>query len=54
VLPIAFLTTVPAQALLGRATPLWCGASAVLAVMALAGSRLVWHLALRHYTSASS
>ena len=54
VLPIAFLTTVPAQALLGRATPFWCGASAVLALLALAGSRLVWSLALRHYTSASS
>jgi ABC-2 type transport system permease protein len=54
VLPIAFLTTVPAEALLGRTTPVWCAASTVLALLALAGSRVVWRMALRHYTSASS
>lgn len=53
-LPIAFLTTVPAEALLGRASTPWMLASAAVAMISLAGSRLIWQLALRHYTSASS
>jgi len=53
-LPIAFLTTVPAEALLGRAEPLWMLASVLVASLALAASRLLWQQALRHYTSASS
>jgi len=54
VVPIAFLTNVPAEALLGRTTPFWCAASAGLALVALICSRLLWRMALRHYTSASS
>ena len=54
VLPVAFLTTVPAQAILGLAEPRWVLASVVMAVLALATSRTFWRFALRHYTSASS
>jgi len=54
VLPVAFLTTVPAQAILGLAEPRWILANAVMAVLALAVSRTFWRFALRHYTSASS
>jgi ABC-2 type transport system permease protein len=54
VLPVAFLTTVPASALLGRVS-----IGSTLAALAFAGcgllaSRLFWRFALRHYTSASS
>jgi ABC-2 type transport system permease protein len=54
VLPVAFLTTVPAEALLGRAAPLWALGSLLAAVFCLGGSRLLWIHAQRHYTSASS
>jgi ABC-2 type transport system permease protein len=54
VLPVAFLTTVPAEALLGRASAPMVVAAGVVAAVALAISRLFWLFALRHYTSASS
>jgi ABC-2 type transport system permease protein len=54
VLPVAFLTTVPAEALLGRGSVLWMGASLLVAVLCFAGSRLLWVHAQRFYTSASS
>jgi ABC-2 type transport system permease protein len=54
VLPVAFLTTVPAEAILGLATGGSVVASLVLAGFSLAGSRALWRFALRHYTSASS
>ncbi|MEY2643792.1 MAG: hypothetical protein RLZZ611_441 [Cyanobacteriota bacterium] len=54
VLPVAFLTTVPAEALLGRASAGWAAGSLLAAVLALACSRAFWRHALRHYTSASS
>lgn len=54
VLPVAFLTTVPAEALLGKGGPASLLAAALLALLGLAASRLLWHQALRHYTSASS
>ncbi len=54
VLPVAFLTTVPAEALLGRGSLLWAGGSLLAAVLCLAGSRLLWRYAQRFYTSASS
>jgi len=54
VLPVAFLTTVPAQAILGIAQPRWLVASAAVALLSLVGCRAFWQLALRHYTSASS
>ena len=53
-LPVAFLTTVPASVLLGQAVPgmlaLGVGLAAVFFVMA----RCFWRFALRFYTSASS
>ena len=53
VVPIAFLTTVPAEALLGRSTSTWLLASPVVAVIAFVLARLVWGRALRSYTGAS-
>jgi ABC-2 type transport system permease protein len=54
VVPIAFAVTVPAQALVGQLS--WTGAllSVVVAVLFLAGSRVFWLVALRHYTGASA
>lgn len=54
VLPVAFLTTVPAEAILGRATPSWVLASLGMALLSLTLSRVLWRHALRYYTSASS
>jgi len=54
VLPVAFLTTVPAEALMGRGSLAWALGSMLMAVLALGGTRLFWQFALRHYTSASS
>jgi ABC-2 type transport system permease protein len=52
--PVAFATTFPTEALLGRA-PAWALPTALaLAALALAGSHLFWRHALRHYESASS
>jgi ABC-2 type transport system permease protein len=52
--PVAFLTTVPAQALLGQAS--WSGitGSALLAIVLVQLSHWWWRFALRFYTSASS
>jgi ABC-2 type transport system permease protein len=54
VLPVAFLTTVPAEVLLGRSSGAWMLASLGVAIVSLAFSRAFWQLALRYYTSASS
>lgn len=54
VVPVAFMTTVPAEAFLGRATWGWLAGAAVLTAFALWGSRAFWRFALRFYTSASS
>ena len=54
VVPVAFITSVPAEAAVGRldwATGAQAGAAAVVA---FAASRAFWRLALRGYTSASS
>ncbi len=54
VVPVAFLTTVPAEAILGRASgAYWLGAFVLAAGLGL-GSHLFWRFALRFYTSASS
>ena len=53
VVPVAFLTTVPAEVLLGRSNWTWLSGSAVVAVVALLLSRVVWLRALRSYTGAS-
>jgi ABC-2 type transport system permease protein len=54
VIPIAFLTTFPAAALLGLLEPLYLALAPVLAVALLLASRAFWRVALRSYTSASS
>ena len=54
VLPVAFLTTVPAEALIGRGSWQWALGSLLVALLCLSGTRVFWHHALRHYTSASS
>ncbi len=54
VLPVAFLTTVPAEAVLGRSSAAWALASLGVATGFLLLSRAFWRFALRFYTSASS
>ena len=54
VLPVAFLTTVPAEALLGRGSAIWAFGSLLAAGLCLVASRLLWRYAQRFYTSASS
>lgn len=54
VIPVTFLTTVPAQALLGQAGRGWIIGAAILSAMLLQISRWFWKFALRFYTSASS
>jgi ABC-2 type transport system permease protein len=54
VVPVAFLTTVPAEALLGRVEIGWIGAAGGLAIVLLFIANAFWRFALRFYTSASS
>lgn len=54
VVPVAFLTTVPAEALLNRAGDVWLFSAGLLAIALLVISRYFWRFALRFYTSASS
>ncbi|ODH00408.1 ABC transporter permease [Nostoc sp. KVJ20] len=54
VIPVAFLTTVPAQVLLGRSEISWLIGAAILAVALFFVSTWFWRFALRFYTSASS
>ena len=52
VIPLAVMTTFPADALLGHATLREVGGAALAATAALALSRAVWTRAIGHYTSA--
>jgi ABC-2 type transport system permease protein len=54
VVPVAFLTTVPAEILLGRGELIWSIGTAILAVLLFLFSKFFWQFALRFYTSASS
>ena len=54
IVPIAFLTTVPAETLLGRGEPVWIFGAMLLAIALLYASNQFWQFALRFYTSASS
>ena len=54
VIPVAFLTTVPAQTMLQQGGQGWLLASALLAVTLLIVANRFWRFALRFYTSASS
>ncbi|MEG3439477.1 ABC transporter permease [Pannus brasiliensis CCIBt3594] len=54
VVPVAFLTTVPAEMVLGRGEIHRAIGTAILAVILFLFSRFFWRFALRFYTSASS
>jgi ABC-2 type transport system permease protein len=54
VVPVAFLTTVPAETMLGRGEIVWIAGAGILAIGLLFFSRYFWQFALRFYTSASS
>ena len=54
VVPVAFLTTVPAEAMLDRTEITWVFGAGILAIGLLLASGLFWRFALRFYTSASS
>ncbi|MEM7554015.1 MAG: ABC transporter permease [Cyanobacteria bacterium P01_A01_bin.84] len=54
IVPVAFLTTVPAQTMLGRGEVTWMLGAGILAGVLFAISTLFWRFALRFYTSASS
>ncbi|MGM3309283.1 ABC transporter permease [Anabaena sp. WFMT] len=54
VVPVAFLTTVPAQVMLGESQLIWLFGAVILAVTLFSISTWFWRFALRFYTSASS
>lgn len=54
ILPVAFLAAVPAQALLGHVSWKWVIASGAVMVASVVASRVVWLLAIKNYSSASS
>ena len=54
IIPIAFITTVPAEALIGRASFAGAAGAVVSASVLLVAARLFWLHAIRSYTSASS
>ncbi len=54
IIPVAFLTTVPAQALLGRGDPAMLAVAPIVAVGSVVAASVIWRLALRSYTGASA
>jgi len=54
IVPVAFVTTVPAQALAGRLTWQTLGGAYLLAAALFAASRAFWKLGLRRYSGASA
>lgn len=54
IIPIIFLTTIPAQVMLGNSQFFWVMGSGCLAFFLLFFSQWFWTFALRFYTSASS
>jgi ABC-2 type transport system permease protein len=54
IVPVAFLTTVPAQTMLGRSSLVWLIGAGILAFALILASAIFWRFALRFYTSASS
>jgi ABC-2 type transport system permease protein len=53
-IPVAFMTTFPAQALLGRLAWPHAAGAVVLAVVSFLAASFFWRFALRYYTGASS
>ncbi len=54
VVPVTFLTTVPAEVMLGESQLSWIFGAALLALGLFVASTCFWKFALRFYTSASS
>jgi ABC-2 type transport system permease protein len=54
ILPVAFLTTVPAESMLGRADATGVVGMVLLATIMFGTARFFWRFSLRHYSSASS
>jgi ABC-2 type transport system permease protein len=54
VVPVIFLTTVPASFVVGKGRPHFVLISLIVAFLTLTLSRVFWKFALRHYSSASS
>jgi ABC-2 type transport system permease protein len=54
IIPVAFITTVPASAAVGTLDWPFAIAAPVIAILGLLASHLLWRFALKHYTSASS
>jgi ABC-2 type transport system permease protein len=54
IVPVAFATTVPAEALTGRLSSGTLWAALGLAVILFAAARLIWRLGLRRYSGASA
>jgi ABC-2 type transport system permease protein len=54
IIPVAFLTTVPTEVILGRGELIWTIGAGLLAIALFFASSAFWRFALRFYTSASS
>ena len=54
VVPVVLLTTLPAQALLGRLSPAMLLVAPAVAILAVAAASLLWRRVLRRYTGASA
>ena len=54
VIPIAFITTIPSEVILGRSTIWKVFIELLVAIIFFSSSRKFWKFALRFYTSASS
>lgn len=53
ILPVAFVTNVPAKAATGQLTWDWALGTFVVAVVSFCASRLLWRVAIRNYSGAS-
>lgn len=54
IIPLAFAITVPAEIISGRVNWGWMFAGVGVAILALAGSRLVWRWGIKSYSGASA
>ncbi|PSB14985.1 ABC transporter permease, partial [filamentous cyanobacterium CCP2] len=54
IVPVAFLTTIPAEVLLARSELAWIAGAGLLAIGLMIVAHYFWRFALRFYTSASS
>jgi ABC-2 type transport system permease protein len=54
IIPVAFIITIPAEALTGRLNALTVMISILVAMVALVLSSAFWHFGLKHYTGASA